>query len=294
MITGLGCPKMRATLLAPFEGSRMEIIFLEHDRVIKENGTLPFSSSVAIGNFDGLHRGHCQLIRTAKQFAKDHGLAAGVVTFHPHPKIITAKETSSASLTPLHVKLKLLEAMGIDFVVILHFNRELASLPPDRFIEEYIMKLQFHNVVVGFDFCFGTQGKGTVHTLMQTSTQTGDFQVSVIPPIHDDRLKISSSRIKGILEEGDVEEAGILLGRHYFVEGYAKSSEEFRIDQRFITPAAGKYNVVICLQHVKSQAIVSVSCGGIVCLERGLGDIPAESIWKAGEKGGIHFVSQAI
>lgn len=194
----------------------MEIIHIQHPHQLYK---LRPASSVAFGNFDGLHLGHQEVIQQAVEFAKKEGLQAGVMTFYPHPKEVLGKVQNSTYLTPLPDKLKQIEELGVDFTMVVEFTPTFANLTPQEFIEQYIVGLHIKQVITGFDFCFGHRGQGTTTHLQQWSDEHQDFHVHVLSSIDEENQKVSSSRMRKLLREGEVEEVFPLLNHYYQIQG---------------------------------------------------------------------------
>ena len=174
---------------------------------------------VAIGNFDGVHRGHAVLFETAKAEARAHGVPAIVLTFEPHPRSVFRPAAPVFRLAPLEVKARLFAAMGMDGLIVIPFDRDFAGHTADAFIEaELVGRLATKTAVVGYDFHFGRARVGSPEYLAKAGVRLG-FDVRVIPPISDETAIISSSRIRTHLEAGDVNAASTLLGYRWFVTG---------------------------------------------------------------------------
>jgi riboflavin kinase/FMN adenylyltransferase len=242
----------------------MEIIHLKHPPQIN---LLP-PSSVAFGNFDGVHKGHRKVIGQAMMLAKREGLEAGLVTFHPHPKDVLTGSTSYC-LTPIEEKLRLFSELKLDFVIIIHFDITFSKLSPEAFIEEYIVKLNIKHVVTGFDFSFGYRGAGSFETLSAYSRSTEAFQAHMVPPLtyHDE--KISSSRIRQLLAEGDVTQAAQLLDRPYLLSGSVIHGEKrgrqlgfptanLKLSADYVMPRTGVYAVKVIWHDELYPAILNL------------------------------------
>jgi riboflavin kinase / FMN adenylyltransferase len=175
---------------------------------------------VAIGNFDGVHRGHTILLRTAMAVARERGLAALALTFEPHPRTIFKPESPVFRLTPLPAKARLLTAVGLDGLVVIPFDRTFSTLTADAFVEEILVdRLQIDGVVVGRDFHFGKGRGGSAATLAAHSRNFGFSATVVDPVVGDSGETISSSSIRDALAAGDVAMANDLLGHRWFVVG---------------------------------------------------------------------------
>ncbi|KXG43429.1 bifunctional riboflavin kinase/FAD synthetase [Tepidibacillus infernus] len=174
-------------------------------------------SVIAIGYFDGVHKGHQQVIKKACQIAKQYDLLCGVMTFFPHPKEVISNDKKIDQITPLEMKLQQFEKMNVDLSYVVHFSKRFSRITPEEFVNEFLVKLNVKGVVVGFDFKFGHMGMGNPETLRNLNQ--GRFSVDVVHAFQDDIGKISSSRIRDYLLSGQVELANQLLGRNYSFSG---------------------------------------------------------------------------
>jgi riboflavin kinase/FMN adenylyltransferase len=174
---------------------------------------------LAIGNFDGVHRGHQEVLREATGIAKREGRRSGAVVFEPHPREFFAPETPFFRLTPLPLKLELLGALGLDQTFVIAFDRELASLSAEAFATEVVAKgLGASHVVVGHDFSYGKGRTGTTDELAALGRVLG-FGVDVVAPVGAGGATFSSSRIREHLRDGEVREAADQLGYWWRVRG---------------------------------------------------------------------------
>jgi riboflavin kinase/FMN adenylyltransferase len=174
---------------------------------------------LAIGNFDGVHRGHQEVLREAVGIAKREGRRSGAVVFEPHPREFFAPDKPFFRLTPLPLKLELLEALGLDQTFVIEFDRELASLSAEAFATEVVAKgLGASHVVVGHDFSYGKGRTGTTDELAALGRVLG-FGVDVIAPVGAAGATFSSSRIREQLRDGEVREAADQLGYWWRVRG---------------------------------------------------------------------------
>jgi len=174
---------------------------------------------VAIGNFDGCHRGHQAVFAEALRLARARGVPALVLTFEPHPRDVFAPKPFLYRLSGPDAKAELVAALGFDGLVILKFDRELAGVAPDRFIADTLVDaLAVSGAVVGADFHFGKARAGTPAYLAEAGSAKG-FSVTVLPMLVEGDDHVSSTRIRAALEAGDVETANRLLGYHHFFSG---------------------------------------------------------------------------
>lgn len=174
---------------------------------------------LAIGNFDGVHRGHQALIAAAVKEARRLRKPAGVMVFEPHPREYFQPHEPHFTLTPLNEKLRLLRASGIDLAVVLPFDTSLAGLTAQDFIERILVAgLGVSHVVIGYDFFFGKGRTGTPETMRAAGAETG-FGVTVVSPVAEAGEVFSSSGIRLKLAQGDVQGAAHDLARYWRVTG---------------------------------------------------------------------------
>lgn len=174
--------------------------------------------ALAIGFFDGLHKGHQTVIQTAIDQAKEMGIQSAVMTFNPHPShVLGGGKNKVGYITPYEEKVKILKSLGVEALFIVEFDLALASLSPERFIEIFIKGLNVLHVVAGFDYSFGAKGAGTMEDMKRLSD--GLYETTVVGKVIDQEDKISSTRIRKRLSEGKVEEAASLLGRNFRTTG---------------------------------------------------------------------------
>lgn len=181
--------------------------------------------ALAIGNFDGVHRGHKALLDHVRQAAKARGLVSAVLTFTPHPRQYFAvkagrPDEAPTTISSLRSKLKALSATCIDRTVLLHFHDAIASMSPDAFIETILVKgLNVKWLVVGEAFRFARNRQGTTDDLIAAGKKYG-FEVEVMPTVTDGNDRISSSAVRDALKHDDFALAEKLLGMPYHISGH--------------------------------------------------------------------------
>lgn len=179
---------------------------------------------VALGTFDGLHRGHLDVIGTAKQEAEHTGAKLAVFTFSNHPlEWINPAHVPVALVTPA-VKLQLLESLGVDVLIDIPFNQLVADLLPQQFLER-LSALNYSCLVVGENFTYGQRGVGNVYTLAASAQALG-FKLIVRKLISNNGTIISSTEIRRLITAGEVQQAAKMLGRSYSISGIVAHGNE--------------------------------------------------------------------
>jgi riboflavin kinase/FMN adenylyltransferase len=176
-------------------------------------------AALAIGNFDGVHRGHQALAREAIAQAKKAGTASGVLLFEPHPREFFHPEEPHFRLTPLAEKLEIFEELGLDLAIVLSFDAALANLPAQDFVTKVLVNaLDVRHVVIGHDFYYGKGRAGTPETLREAA-ETENFGITILDPVAEDGEAFSSSGVRLRLAQGDVVGAARVMGRWWRVRG---------------------------------------------------------------------------
>lgn len=174
---------------------------------------------LTIGNFDGVHLGHREIIRIAVQKARDRKGTAVAFTFRPHPQVALKPGAQVNLLTSYDEKLELLEKCGLDVVIEEPFSREFSTIRPNEFFTDLLLKrIGMESVVVGYDFAFGNERSGHLQVLEKLCKDSG-VELTIVPPQKIDGRVASSSKVREFLLSGDLEAASHLLGRHFFYRG---------------------------------------------------------------------------
>jgi len=177
------------------------------------------NTCLTIGTFDGVHKGHQEIIRQLKQEARKRGEKAVVLTFFPHPAIILGRRNSPSYLTTPQERAKLLLNYGADLVITYPFTRLTSKKTASQFVDEIYKHLQMKCLFVGHDFALGHEREGTPEKLAYLGKSKG-FLVKVVKPVIVNDIVVSSSVIRKMLSEGKVEDASFLLGRNYTIDGF--------------------------------------------------------------------------
>ncbi len=176
---------------------------------------------VAIGIFDGVHAGHQQIIATAK-----HSGEVTVITFDPHPTSVIAPERTPTQLVTVKDRVALLKKAGATSVEVVNFNKEFSVLTPDQFIEDVLVgRFAAEHVVIGENFNFGFKAQGTPKYLSEVGPKYG-FGVSIVKLQEDRGSTISSSRIRSLIIDGQIERANELLTRNFYLKGIVIHGEK--------------------------------------------------------------------
>ncbi|HSN30328.1 MAG TPA: bifunctional riboflavin kinase/FAD synthetase [Kofleriaceae bacterium] len=224
-------------------------------------------AAVAIGNFDGVHRGHQALVHRARQLAASHGARTVVLTFDPHPSALLAPQGCPPMVCSLARRIELLAEAGADTVVVEPFTRELAARAPNAFVDDVVLEaLRAKAIVVGYDFSYGAGRAGTTEALRAHGNRAG-VEVDILPAVTVDGEVASSTRVRKHLEEGDVAGAAKLLGRRWDVDGVvvhgAKRGRTIGVPTANITPEiplplrAGIYAVTLGVEGGPAQPAVA-------------------------------------
>jgi riboflavin kinase / FMN adenylyltransferase len=200
-----------------------------HFAVVREDDPITAAlkrAVVAIGNFDGVHRGHRELIARARAIAVEHGVPAAILSFSPHPRAFFAPEKPFFRITPAPEKIAVIAALGVDGVVIRRFDASLAGTSASDFFQRFILReFEASGVVVGHDFHFGKGREGTPQVLEALCERNG-VACDIVPVVEETGAAISSSAIRDALAAGDIAQANRLLGYRWFVLGEVRHGEK--------------------------------------------------------------------
>ncbi len=174
---------------------------------------------VTLGNFDGVHLGHQKIFeRVREEASKIHGEGM-VITFEPHPLKVLAPEKFLPLLTPFRKKMMLIEKSGIEIVLCIEFSLAFSEISPSEFIKSILVeKVKVKKVIIGYNYHFGKGQRGDAQTLKEAG-KVFDFEVEVVEPLKVGQTIVSSSKIRDLIEGGEVDVASRLLGRYYPIIG---------------------------------------------------------------------------
>ncbi|MFK7694058.1 bifunctional riboflavin kinase/FAD synthetase [Paenibacillus sp. HJGM_3] len=245
----------------------MQVIELSYPLSLSRAAGPEAGQVMAIGDFDGVHLGHREVIRKAVETAKQRRVPVSVMTFHPHPREVLGQGRYTHYLSPLEDKLDAFRELGIDYVYLVHFNLAFSQVTAEQFVTEMLLPLGLDTVVVGFDFAFGHQARGNADTLCEWAK--GQFVVEVVRPFHLDGEKVSSTLIRRCLEDGHVDHARQLLGRHYQLSGTVIHGDargrtigfptaNLQLNGAYVIPVNGVYAVQVNLDGVRYGGVMNL------------------------------------
>ncbi|SCW42354.1 riboflavin kinase / FMN adenylyltransferase [Paenibacillus tianmuensis] len=244
----------------------METVQLSYP--LPQDGRLDDSAKVlAIGDFDGVHLGHREVIRRAVERGAEFQLPAAIMTFHPHPRQVLGMDKYTKLLTPPAAKQELLRQLQVDATYVVDFSESFMRVTPEQFVEHMLVPMKVSTVFVGFDFTFGYKGAGTPDTLCDLAK--GRFAVEVVRPFHRNGEKVSSTLIRECLLRGDIAEANALLARPYRLEGTVVHGDgrgrtigfptaNLEVSQPYVIPANGVYAVQVTVGGRKVGGVMNV------------------------------------
>jgi riboflavin kinase / FMN adenylyltransferase len=203
--------------------------------------------ALTVGSFDGVHRGHVDVIGHTVRGAAEVGGESALITFEPHPRCVLDPANCPPSITTLQEKLALIDAAGIDHAIVLRFDRELSSLSPQEFLDRLAASMEVRRWVIGFDFAFGRGRTGNAEWL-----RSNGHEVDVIAPFKVDGRELHSSEIRRLVRAGEMDDANGLLGRDYSMAGPVESGDHvgrqlgfptanIGIEPNKLVPALGAY-----------------------------------------------------
>lgn len=236
----------------------MEIIHFSSDHTF-DLGPLV----VALGEFDGLHVAHQALIQKTIDLSKSIGAKSAVLTFDPHPDFILKRRSYLGYLTPLNVKIQILENLGVDYLIIVPFTLELSQLSPAEFENQILRHLEIVHLIVGFDFRYGFKGAGNAALLAK------NYSLTVIERINFENQKVGSNAVRDLLLEGRMEEAAKMLGRYYNITGVVERGNQvgrrigFRtanitLSEEYQLLKKGVYGVYVTLNGKKYLGVCNI------------------------------------
>ena len=217
------------------------------------------NSVVTIGNFDGIHKGHIQLIKRTVDQAKKKNFKSVIFTFENHP-MRYFRANSIKNLMTNEDKIEMMKSLGIDIIVMIPFDEYMTKISGHDFIKEILLDtLGAKKVIVGHDFTFARNKEGNIRLLKDLSEKYG-FELEVVNPIKIDDIRISSTHIRNLISSGDVEKVYKYLGRNYTLSGEVVHARKIgrtigfptaniRIDENMVIPKVGIYATKVYIDN---------------------------------------------
>ncbi|HZK01585.1 MAG TPA: bifunctional riboflavin kinase/FAD synthetase [Anaerovoracaceae bacterium] len=234
------------------------------------------NSVIAFGNFDGVHKGHQELIRRTINCAVSTKLKSVVFTFSNHPKNILAEKLVVKNILPFDEKIKIIKELGIDYIVTVPFDDTIRYMKPEHFIVDILVKkLKMKEAYCGFNYRFGLNGTGTPETLMRVGLAKG-FGIHILEPYMVHGEVVSSTLIRRYIQDGHVNRCLSLMGHHYSTQGVVMKGNRFgrtlgfptlniTIDEDMINPANGVYVTYCNYNGIRYPSITNVGKRPTVC-----------------------------
>lgn len=212
---------------------------------------------VALGNFDGLHRGHQAVIKTAQRIAQEKGVAAAVMTFEPHPRAFFQPGQAAFRLSPFRIKCRQMRFRGVDFLYVQRFNASFSGQTADEFVDQFLVKgFEVSHVVIGYDYVFGNKRGGNADFLIRRGQDAG-FGVTAVEEFRiDATAQVSSTAIREFLSEGACADAARLLGRYWEIAGRVEHGDKRGRQLGFPTA-----NVPLGEHHHPREGVYAVRAG---------------------------------
>jgi riboflavin kinase/FMN adenylyltransferase len=235
---------------------------------LKEIGGIE-NTVIAFGNFDGVHKGHQELMRRTVNCAVSTDLKSAVFTFSNHPKNVISNKLKVKNILPWGEKVKILSDLGIDYVVTVPFDEAIRFMEPEEFIVNILVKkLKMKEAYCGFDYRFGRDGKGTPEVLMKVGL-SHSFGIHILEPYMVGGEIVSSTLIRSYIEDGGVNKCLGLMGRYYSTKGIVIRGNRFgrtlgfptlniTIDEDMVNPANGVYVTYCNYAGIRYPSITNV------------------------------------
>jgi riboflavin kinase/FMN adenylyltransferase len=205
---------------------------------------------LALGNFDGLHRGHLKIIERVRRGAAEHGGTPMAMTFDPHPPRVVRPDKAPKLLMTKQQRLDALHGAGVACVAVVRFTREISEWDPETFVRSALVDwLRVSEVWVGANFLFG-HGRSGNFSVLRTLGQRYGFRADKIDPVRYKDFVVSSTRVRRLVSEGRVDEAGALLGHPYFIDGHVIEGRKRGREMGFPTANLATENELIPPQGV--------------------------------------------
>ena len=234
----------------------------------RHRGRLP-RTVLTLGNFDGVHRGHQEILATAVRHAAEKDAQPAVLTFEPHPIAVLAPDKAPPIIQSLHDRLETIRDHGIATVVLQRFTREFAAMDPEAFVRDFLLRhVELAHIVVGYNVNFGRDRAGTSETLRTLGVRLG-FGVDVVGPVVADGEEVSSTRLRDAIRQGDMPRVRRLLGRPYAFRGRVVTGDRrgrtlgfptanLHLKPGLLIPPDGVYAVLADVDGTERRGVLNV------------------------------------
>lgn len=224
---------------------------------------------IALGNFDGVHLGHQELIRRTVKSAKIAGLKSAVFTFNNHPKNVMSERQAIKNILRPEEKIRIIRELGIDYLFVIDFDHRIRHLDAESFIMELLVgTFNMKEAYCGFNYRFGFQAKGNPEFLTKIGYREG-YGIHVLEPVKIDGVIVSSTLIRNCIASGEVEQCLHYMGRNYYIGGQVVSGRKIgrtlgfpttniHIDETMVIPPNGVYATTCEVGHKKYESVTNV------------------------------------
>ena len=235
---------------------------------------------ITLGNFDGVHKGHQKILKKVIKRAKEIGGVSVVYTFNPHPLNVLRPDKEPPKITTFEEKAKLIEEVGIDYLICETFTTSFAKKTPEDFLKKVIyQRIKPEEIIIGHDYAFGKGRQGTVELLKKIGEELG-FKVAIVSDIKIKNIPVRSTTIRNLISEGKVSLAQKLMGKYYCLSGKVVHGEQRKIGFptanlshiKDLIPQKGVYAIYVETQHGRFKGAVNIGMnptfgGNKLCIE---------------------------
>ena len=222
--------------------------------------------ALALGNFDGVHTAHKEIIEKCRDYAKETGLLSGVLLFDIHPRTLFGEEIKL--LTTISEKQEMIKIMGVDFAAVKEFGESTMKMSPDEFFSFLVNQLNAKALFAGFDYTFGYKASGNTQTLVKMA-EKAEIYAEILPQVRIDNETVSSTKIRELISDGKTLEARKYLGHMYFVSGNVEKGKQngtkmgiptanISFSKDKIMPSDGVYTGILEIEKRKYKSLINV------------------------------------
>ncbi|WP_425540128.1 bifunctional riboflavin kinase/FAD synthetase [Microaceticoccus formicicus] len=239
-------------------------------KIINLNNNMPYNNPtiIGLGNFDGIHKGHLELMHEVINKSKSSDLESSVILFNTHTEVVINNKINQSQLTSLDDKIEILKEIGMDNVFIIDFSAELRNMTAEGFVCKILVDLcNAKAIVVGKDYTFGYNASGNVEKLIELSKDR--YEIKIIDDYKIDGFRVSSSSIRSLIEDGNIEYANKLIGRNYRLKGKVVKGDgrgknlgfptaNINLNFNYLVPKDGVYLSNIIVKDKSYRSLTSI------------------------------------